>query len=246
MYDDYSSYGDVGGYGAFLAFMAVFGVVMFLLAIAGYVLSAWFMMKVFDKAGVEGKWRAWVPFYNTMVFMKLGDVNPWLLFFAFASVIPYVNFIGWLGGLFASVMVIIAAYRVGLKLQKEGAWVVLFIFLPIVWLGICAFDSSRWNRQVPAPSWAANGFLGDKQVWSGIPAGAPAGYAQPGYGQAPYGQPGYPQQPGAAPQPPQQPGAAPQSPQQPGAAPQPPADPNQPPQPPADPDQPRPPQPPQV
>ncbi|WP_156760155.1 DUF5684 domain-containing protein [Microbacterium karelineae] len=238
MYDDYSYMDGAGGYAAVMAFLAIFGVVIFIVAIGGYVLTAWFLMKVFDKAGVEGKWRAWIPFYNTMVFMKLGDVNPWLLFFAFAGVIPY---IGWIGSIFASVMVIIAAYRVGLKLQKEGAWVVLYIFLPIVWLGICAFDSSRWNHQVPAPSWSGNGFIGDKQVWAGIPASAPAGYAAPGYGQAPYGQDPYgqPSQPGYPPQMPQQP-------EQPSGGqpmpPQPPADPNQPPQPPADPNQPRPPQ----
>ncbi len=27
----------------------------------GYVLTSLFLMKVFEKAGVQGKWRAWVP-----------------------------------------------------------------------------------------------------------------------------------------------------------------------------------------
>ena len=36
-------------------------------------------MKIFDKAGVQGRWRAWVPVYNTLIFVKLGDLNPWWL-----------------------------------------------------------------------------------------------------------------------------------------------------------------------
>ena len=51
----------------------------FIFAIAGYVLTAFFFMKIFDKAGVQGKWRAWVPIYNTLIFVKLGDLNPWWL-----------------------------------------------------------------------------------------------------------------------------------------------------------------------
>ena len=48
-------------------------------AVIGYLLTAWFLMKIFEKAGVQGKWRAWVPFYNTLIFAKLGDLNPWWL-----------------------------------------------------------------------------------------------------------------------------------------------------------------------
>ena len=45
----------------------------------GYVLGSWFLMKIFDKAGVQGRWRAWVPVYNTDDLLKLGDLNPWLV-----------------------------------------------------------------------------------------------------------------------------------------------------------------------
>lgn len=177
-----STYDDTFGVGILVAMFAGLFFFWLILAVGGYVLTSLFMMKVFDKAGVQGRWRAWIPFYNSMVFMKLGDVNPWLIFFALASFIPYLNIIGWLGGVFVTVMMIIAAYRIGLKLQKDGAWVVLYIFLAPVWLGICAFDGSRWNHQVPPPSWAGNGFLGDRTRWSGIPSSGP-GYAPPGYPQ---------------------------------------------------------------
>src|SRR5690606_14272921 len=78
------------------------------------------------------------------------------------------------------------------KLQKEAVWVVLYVFLSLVWLGIVAFDKSRWNPAIAPAPWAGNAFLADKTVWQGIPvqpsASAPSGYAAPqGYPQAPQG-----------------------------------------------------------
>ena len=220
-YDDYG----VG----YSAFFAVYFFVIFLIAIAGYVIGSLFMMKVFEKAGVQGKWRAWVPVYSSMVFFKLGDISPWLVF---GGLLVWIPFLGWLVGLAMAVLGVLAAWRVGLKLQKEAVWIVLYIFLPIVWLGILAFDKSRWNQNiVPAP-WASNGFLRDSTVWEGIPAqttsvppaqpgyGAPQGYAAPPQGYAPPQQPGYgaPAAPGA-PVPPATPPAAPTAPPAPPAAP---------------------------
>ena len=36
-------------------------------------------------------------------------------------------------------------YKIGLKLGKEGAFVLLAIFLPIVWLIWLAVDKSTWK-----------------------------------------------------------------------------------------------------
>src|SRR5690606_10947930 len=153
-------------------------------------------------------------------------------------------------------------WRVGLKLQKEAAWVILYVLLSIVWLGINAFDKSRWNPNIAPAPWAANGFLADRTVWEGVPTssagavppgyGAPQGYGAPGYG-APQGyaappqgyqppaQPGYgapvPPAPGApSPQAPGAPVPPPAAPPAPPTAP--PAAPGTPPAPPADPTQP--------
>jgi hypothetical protein len=186
------------------------------------VISAIFFMKIFEKAGVEGKWRAWVPVYNTLIFAKLGDVSPWAVLIAWAlSFIPYLNF---LTGIALVVLLALAAWRVGLKLQKDAIWVVLYIFLSLIWLGINAFDKSRWNPSIAPAPWAANSFLADSTVWQGVPVqprpaapapgyGAPQGYAPPApQGYAPPAQPGYapPAQPGyTQPAPPAQPGYAP-------------------------------------
>lgn len=207
-------------------------VFLWLILIAGiYVLFSFFYLRLFQKAGVQGNWRAWVPFYRDMIFLKLGDINPWYIF---------VGLFPWLGQLALAVLMAMAAYRVGLKLGKEGAWVVLYIFVSPVWLGIMAFDSSRWASAAPAAAWSSS-FLADTTVWEGIPF-QNLFYQQP-YGQAPYAQGPYGQQPGY-----QQPyGQQPYGQQAPGAygqaAPQPPQQPYPPaPEGPVNPEAPRPPQ----
>ena len=74
--------------------MAVFFVILLPLLIVFYVLGSWFLMKVFQKAGVQGGWRAWVPVYNLMIFSKLGDLSPWLILYAIGGSIV----LGWIPG----------------------------------------------------------------------------------------------------------------------------------------------------
>lgn len=179
-------YDDDYGVGGLVALWLVLLPFLFLLAIAGYVITSWFLMKIFEKAGVQGKWRAWVPVYNTLIFVKLGDLNPWwlLILWGATAVLGWIPVIGSLLGLAAFIYTLLAAWRVGLKLQKEAVWLILYFFLSIVWLGINAFDKSRWNTAIPAAPWA-NSFLADNTNWSGIPSQVPAG--------------GYPANPATAP-----------------------------------------------
>lgn len=175
--------------GASAAAFLILGFFWFVFAVAFYVVGSWFLMKIFDKAGVQGRWRAWVPVYNTLIFTKLGDLNPWwlLVLWGGAAVLGWVPVIGWLIGIAAFVYTLLAAWRVGLKLQKEAVWLILYFFLSLVWLGINAFDKSRWNTAIPAAPWAGN-FLADNTTWAGIPSQVPAGgypanpsMAAPGY-----------------------------------------------------------------
>lgn len=196
-----SYYYDTGS-AAIVGIAVLFGVIF---AIAGYVLSSLFLMKIFEKAGVQGKWRAWVPVYNSMIFLKLGDLSPWLILYTIGAslLLGWIPFLGQIVVIASAVVMVLAAYRVGQKLQKEGAWVVLYIFLSIVWLGIMAFDKSRWNSQIAPAPWAGNAFFGDRTSWEGIPMQSSA-QAAPGYGAAPQGYAppqGY-QQPGQGYQPP--------------------------------------------
>lgn len=264
--NDYYGYDGLSG-GALVALILVYTI----LPLAIYALYSWFYMRIFEKAGVQGKWRAWVPVYSTMIFYKLGDLSPWLVLYLLGAGVvgAIIPFLGWflilpLVGIAGRIIDLIAAWRVGLKLQKDAVWVVLYFFLPPVWLGINAFDKSQWNSRIQPASWAANALLGDRTVWDGIPVqaaaapqagyGAPQGYAPPapqGYappapqGYAPPAQPGYAPPAGPAapatgapvpPVPPTTPPAPPAAPPAPPAAP--PAPPAAPPVPPSDPTQP--------
>ncbi|MDQ1073846.1 MULTISPECIES: DUF5684 domain-containing protein [Microbacterium] len=181
--------------GALYAFSAVLGLI-------GYAITAFLAMKVFERAGVEGKWRAWVPVYNYMVFAKLGDVSPWVILgIVIAGVIPILNFLALLAGI---VVLIMASVRVNAKFGRE--WPILLLFLlnglgVWIWLGILGFSSNRWNPAAASPSPWGNSFLADKTVWNGVPVqpaqqgvganaapqgyGAPQGYSAPPTGSTP-------------------------------------------------------------
>lgn len=153
-----------------MLFMALLTMVLSLaVGVLFYVVSAYFLSKVFDKAGVEGKWRAWVPVYNMMVFFKLGDLSPWLVLYLLGGgLVLSVVGIGFLFSLLMLGVSMVAAYRVGQKLGAEPVMVVLWI-LPVVWLIVMGINSSRWNPQVEAPQWQGNGFLEDRTSWDGVP-----------------------------------------------------------------------------
>lgn len=189
-----SSYDSQG-----LAILGAVYLIGFLVLVAIYVIGSIFMMKIFDKAGVQGKWRAWVPVYNSMVFLKLGDLSPWLFLYAIGAtiVLGWIPVIGQVLGLASFALMTMAAYRIGLKLGKSPAWVVLYALgiitagiTSLIWLGINAFDKSRWNPQIAASPWGGNAFLSDRTAWDGIPVQPSAQVAPgaaPGYGAAPQG-----------------------------------------------------------
>lgn len=234
--------------GGALALLAAFAIFFTFFGLAFYVIGSLFLMKIFEKAGVQGKWRAWVPVYNTMIFFKLGDLSPWLVLYGIGAslVLSWLPVVGQLIPFAILALTALAAWRVGLKLQKEAVWVVLYVLLSLVWLGINAFDKSRWNTAIAPAPWGGNAFLGDRTVWEGIPAqpsaaAAPQGYAAPapqGYappapqGYAPPAPQGY-----TAPAAPVDPAAGPAVPPAPPAPPVPPAPPA-PPVPPVDPNKP--------
>mgnify|MGYP001163271641 CR=1 FL=1 len=132
------------------AWMAAVSVVIFglflVISVIAYVINAFLLSRIFKKAG-EKEWIAWVPIYNSWKLLELGGQQG---FWAVLMVIPFVNII-------SIIFLYLAMYNVGLKLQKDGWFVVLAIFIPILWLGWLAFDSSKWDekgklaRKTPAP-----------------------------------------------------------------------------------------------
>jgi hypothetical protein len=115
---------------------ALKGMLMFFVvfAVVAYVVYALLLSRIFKKAGVEG-WKAWVPVYNSWIMLELGGQKG---FWAVLALVPVVN-------IAAAVFMYIAMYNIGLKLGKDGAFVLLAIFLPIVWLIWLAVDSSTWK-----------------------------------------------------------------------------------------------------
>lgn len=214
-------YNDGGSTAALAAVLLVLIPVLFILALAAYVISSFLYMKIFEKAGVQGKWRAWVPVYNGLIAAKLGDVSPWVVLVAVvaSSVLSNIPVIGPVFSLVILAVAVMYSYRIGLKLGKD--WPLLLLWLipgvgALIWLAIIAFSNNRWNPAIPPAPWA-NSFLADKTVWNGIPvqpsqpvAGNGGGYAGPGYG-APPAQPYSPPQtpPAAGTTPPPAPGTTP-------------------------------------
>ncbi len=124
---------------------AVIAIFFFSLVFAAivYVIYAIFLSKIFKKAGVEG-WIAWVPLYNNWKMLEIGGQQG---FWAILALIPVVNIV-------AAVFMYIAMYNIGLKLGKDGIFVLLAIFLTLVWLIWLAIDSSTWDESKGAPGLA--------------------------------------------------------------------------------------------
>lgn len=138
--DYYNSYSYSSGSSDSAAALAGVGIAFFmfslLFGIAAYVIASLSLMKIFKKAGLQDAWAAWIPFYNTWRMLEIGGQQG---FWSVLMVIPVVNVV-------SAVFVFIAAYNIGLKLGKSGAFVLLAIFLSFVWYIWLAFDKSTWNE----------------------------------------------------------------------------------------------------
>jgi hypothetical protein len=139
--DDPSYYSSYSGGDTVPTF--IFAILFFFLFVGIYIVTSLCLMRIFKKAGVES-WIAWVPFYNNWKLLEIGGQQG---FWAVLAIIPFVSIV-------SAVFMIIAFYNIGLKFGKDGIYVVLAIFIPIVWFIILALDKSVWNDAVGAPSLA--------------------------------------------------------------------------------------------
>jgi hypothetical protein len=111
---------------------------MFAAVVISYAITSFLFSRIFKKAGVES-WRAWVPVYNSWILLELGGQKG---YWAVLALIPVVN-------IASAVFMFIAMYHIGLNFGKEGVFVLLAIFLPIVWSIWLAFDNSTWKGPRP-------------------------------------------------------------------------------------------------
>ena len=134
LYESSSSMGSTGDAAAVGAVFLVIGII----ALIAYVISAIFMGMIFKKAGIPA-WKAWVPVYNTWTFLEMGGQKGWISLLLLTTWIPFVGFVT---AIVATVYMCIAAYRIGLNFGKEAWFVVLYIFLGLVWLIWLAVDKN--------------------------------------------------------------------------------------------------------
>lgn len=120
---------------------AVVLLVVGVVAVVAYLVAGYFIGRVLRKTG-DPLWYGFVPVLNTWRLYELGGYGGWWRILGF---VPLVN-------IAASVILYIAQARIGSGFGKDGAFVLLAIFLPIVWFIWIGCDSSRWDpaRAVPA------------------------------------------------------------------------------------------------
>jgi hypothetical protein len=135
---DYSYSNSATDGAAAVIFGGIALVFVLFFAVIAYAVHAFLLGRIFKKAGVE-QWIAWVPFYNTWKLLEIGGQPG---FWAVLAIIPIVNIV-------SAVFVYISMYHIGLKLQKEGWFILIAIFLPLVWLIWLAFDDSKWQGVKP-------------------------------------------------------------------------------------------------
>lgn len=100
-----------------------------------YIVTAIFLGKLFNKAGVPS-WVAWVPVYNNWKLLQLGGQQGWWSLLMF---VPIVN-------IAAMVFTYIGMYHVGKKLGKEDWFILLAIFVGLVWVIWLGADDSKWDE----------------------------------------------------------------------------------------------------
>lgn len=135
----------IAGIGLLAAFMIIFFAVVF-----SYVVMSLFYMIIFKKAGLKAS-TAWIPFYNTWKFLELGGQPGW------AILLALIPFVGWIA---TYVFQAIAAYNIGLKLNKSGAFVLIYVFFSALWYLILGFDDSKWDDSLGKASLAEGTILG--------------------------------------------------------------------------------------
>jgi len=127
-----------------VAALAITGIAFVMTLVLGaivYIIWAIFLGKLFKKAGVES-WIAWVPFYNNWKLLEIGGQPG---YWSVLALIPFVSYV-------SAVFMFISMYHIGKKLGKDGSFVVLAIFLPLVWIIWVGVDKSKWNEAASKPS----------------------------------------------------------------------------------------------
>lgn len=123
-YDGMNS-GDVAG-----AMSMGFGMLIFYLIV--YLFFSYCLYKIFQKAGREDAWAAFIPIYNTIVLLEIVKKPIWWFIMLF---IPFVNLI----------FIIMIYDRLSKFFGKGTLMTVLLVILPFIGLPLLAFGDAAYN-----------------------------------------------------------------------------------------------------
>ena len=123
--------------------VAVAGMGMFLvLGLVLYVVSSFFLYKVFKKAGKPG-WAGFVPVYNAWVMFEIAGKPGWWALLIIPSFIPVIGLLFSLGYL---VLSLLASLELAKRFGKSQIFAIFGLWLfSIVGYGILAFDDSKYH-----------------------------------------------------------------------------------------------------
>ena len=144
-------------------FLAGEGLAYDIFVIALAVLELVFFWKIFEKAGEKG-WKALIPGYNIYIFFKLVwnknmfwlFIIPFVILIGLSYLVPVnpsqtVGFVGTLAVIGCIVWIFIIYINLLSKLcrafGKGGLFLLGLLFIDLVFLGILAFDKSKYERK---------------------------------------------------------------------------------------------------
>jgi len=151
----------------------VFAILFFLIIIVGiYVVKSIIYSKIFEKTGKD-KILGWVPFYRDYILLETTDLNWYWILIIYAPTLVAIltSWIPFLGIISTSVFSLVARvasanmyYNLNKKFKNEDIIFVLFIFFPLIMLGIMAFSEKyKYYKEVEVQP---DGFLGDLGIIS--------------------------------------------------------------------------------
>lgn len=142
--------------------LAIFAVVIIVaIALSIFYIICWW--RIYEKAGQPG-WAALIPFYNTVVMLRVGGMNPW---WTVAFYLPlFANFALRLAMIFSApglhlimvlmvvlllsliplVLWIILSHRISKAFGHDIGFTLGLIFLSFIFVPILAFNKDQWRK----------------------------------------------------------------------------------------------------
>ncbi|WP_138204129.1 DUF5684 domain-containing protein [Haloimpatiens lingqiaonensis] len=98
-------------------------------SVISYVVQAFAYYRLAEKAGLNNKWMAFIPFLQFIIFFHIIDKSAWNVLFAFLAIIPFI------GPLVLIIIYIIWDVEFYQRFKTPTIWIVLsIIFVFVAWI----------------------------------------------------------------------------------------------------------------